>query len=146
MSGEPERHTGWPRAAASVVVLRDRHVLLVQRGKGALAGYWSFPGGHIEPGESAAAAAKREVLEETGVEVRIDDVVEVHDVILRDHDGHLTTHYVISVFCGCWVAGEPRAASDVRQALFVDLNEVGSRRLTEGVERIIAKAARLAQI
>ena len=63
--GEPST---WPRCAASAAVLRGREVLLVERAKGALAGYWSLPGGHIEPGETARSAALREVREETGVE------------------------------------------------------------------------------
>ena len=51
----------FPRGAASAAIFRGDDVLLIQRGKGALKGCWSLPGGHIEPGEPARDAALREV-------------------------------------------------------------------------------------
>ena len=55
---ETGRAPQWPRAAASAAIFRGQEVLLVRRGKGGpLAGLWSLPGGHIEPGEPARAAA-----------------------------------------------------------------------------------------
>ena len=51
---------------AIVVLLHEGRVLLVQRGKAPDLGLWGFPGGHVEPGESAEAAALRELHEETG--------------------------------------------------------------------------------
>ena len=64
-SNEPPRGA-WPRAAASGVVFRDapglvREVLLIERGKGAMRGVWSLPGGHVEPGETVRDAARREI-------------------------------------------------------------------------------------
>ena len=55
----------WPRPAASAAIFRDGQVLIAERGKGALRGTWSLPGGHIEPGETAMAAA----LQEEGIAV-----------------------------------------------------------------------------
>src|SRR5262249_37661524 len=116
---KPSKPSRWPRACASAAVFRAGTVLLVERGKGPKQGLWSLPGGHIEPGESAAAAAVREVAEETGVTVRILGLADVNDVIVHDAAGTLTAHYVISVFYGAWAAGEPAAASDSRSARFV---------------------------
>ena len=56
----------WPRSGTSAAVFRGDEVLLIERAKGALKGQWSLPGGHIEAGETARAAARREVREETG--------------------------------------------------------------------------------
>src|SRR5436190_190421 len=55
------------RVECAGAVVRDDHgrLLLVRRGRPPSAGLWSLPGGRIEPGESAAAAAAREVWEET---------------------------------------------------------------------------------
>jgi 8-oxo-dGTP diphosphatase len=62
--GTPPKH---PRVGVACIVERDGKVLLGKR-KGAHAvGYWGFPGGHLEFGESVEACAKRELLEETGL-------------------------------------------------------------------------------
>jgi len=130
-----------PVAAASAAIFRDRAVLLVERGKGALAGIWSLPGGHIEPGETAAAAALREVGEETGVTARLFGLADVRDVIRRDASGLLTAHYLIAVYYGIWLAGEPVAGGDSRTARFVELADLDSYQLTENAIDIINVAA-----
>jgi 8-oxo-dGTP diphosphatase len=59
------------RVAAAVIVRADGHVLLAQRPPGkAYAGYWEFPGGKLEAGETAQAALARELHEELGITVR----------------------------------------------------------------------------
>ncbi len=130
----------WPRPAASAAIFRDGLVLLVERGKGALPGTWSLPGGHIEPGERAKEAALREVGEETGVEAQILGLTDVHDVLIQGADGHLTAHYVLSVYFGRWVRGEPVAGDDVVTARFVALDELEGYRLTPGAQPIITRA------
>jgi len=133
------RNAAWPRCGASAAVFRGEAVLLIVRAKGALKGLWSLPGGHIEPGETARAAAQREVLEETGVEADIDALVDVHDVILRA-EGALRAHYLIAVFCGRWRRGEPNAASDASLACFVPLGDVEGLQLTDGAAPLIRRA------
>ena len=132
----------WPKAAASAVIFRDGDVLLVERGKPPVSGVWSLPGGHIEPGESARDAAQREILEETGVSVELLGLADVHDVIIKDRSGALTAHYLLAVFYGRWLAGEPEAATDCRDARFVALEDVGNFTLTDGAQRIIEAARR----
>jgi 8-oxo-dGTP diphosphatase len=134
------RNTTWPRCGASAAVFRGEAVLLIVRAKGALKGLWSLPGGHIEPGETARAAARREVLEETGVVAGIDALVDVHDVILRDAEGALSAHYLIAVFCGRWQRGEPNASSDACLARFVPLGDVARLDLTSGAAALIHRA------
>jgi ADP-ribose pyrophosphatase YjhB (NUDIX family) len=135
-----DRRSPWPRAGASAAVFRNDRVLLVERAKGALAGQWSLPGGHIEAGETAAAAAIREVLEEAGVSARTVGLAGVHDVILRGEDGMLSAHYLLAVYAADWLAGEPVAASDSRSARFVPLADLGRLRLTPGAAELIARA------
>ena len=139
----PGTALGWPRCAASAAVFREGEVLLVQRGKGALAGLWSLPGGHIEPGETARGAAVREVREETGIDAELAGLVDVHDVILHRDDGTLRAHYLIAVFCGRWLAGEPTPGGDEIAARFVPREHVGDAgryRLTEGAAALIERA------
>lgn len=132
----------WPRAAASGVIFRDGTVLLVERGKPPVSGVWSLPGGHIEPGETAREAARREIMEETGVTAELLGLADVHDVIIEDRSGALTAHYLLAVFYGRWLAGEPVAATDCRNARFVALEDVGKYPLTDGAQRIIETARR----
>ena len=139
----PQRAQEWPRCAASAAIFRGSMVLLVQRGKGALKGLWSLPGGHIEPGETARAAAVREVREETGVEAELAGLVDIHDVIVRGGDDVLVAHYLIAVFCGRWLAGDPVPGGDELAARFVpleDIDDVGRYRLTDGAAAFIHRA------
>lgn len=133
----------WPRPAASAAVFRDDTVLIAERGKGAMAGVWSLPGGHIEPGERAMAAAQREVREETGVEAELLGLADVHDVLIRDAAGALSAHYVIAVYFGRWQSGEPVAGEDTRSARFVPLDALSNFSMTPGAPAIIATARRL---
>ena len=127
---------------ASTAVFRDGHVLLGERGKGAMAGLWSLPGGHVEPGEPVAEAARREVAEETGISARILGLVDLHEVIRREGEGGAVSwHYIIAVHFGIWLAGEPVAASDCRAARFVALGDLEQVPLTEGAADIIRRAA-----
>jgi 8-oxo-dGTP diphosphatase len=143
MSTPPLTRPNWPRPAASAAIFRDGLVLLVERGKGALPGTWSLPGGHIEPGERARDAALREVGEETGVKAEILGLTDVHDVLIKSDEGQLTAHYVLSVYFGRWISGEPVAGSDVVTARFVRLDDLERYRLTPGARPIIARAWQL---
>ena len=134
------RAPDWPRCGASAAIFREDAVLLIERAKGALKGRWSLPGGHIEPGETARAAAVREVHEETGVEADMVGLVDIHDVILRGADGVLVAHYLITVFCGRWRAGEPIASSDASAARFVQIGDIDSFPLTDGAAQLIRRA------
>ena len=120
--------------------MRNNNVLIVERGKGSLPGLWSLPGGHIEVGETARAAAQREVMEETGIRVQIHDIVDVHDVIIRDTGGILTAHYVLSIYFGVWQSGEPQAASDARTARFVNPDDLAQYSMTPRVAEFVTRA------
>jgi 8-oxo-dGTP diphosphatase len=129
----------WPRCAASAAIFRGEKVLLVERGSGALKGLWSLPGGHIEPGERAVAAAAREVFEEACIRADVLGLLDIHEVLLRDAD-RLLAHYLIAVFFGRWVAGEPVPGGDAAAARFLELGEVASYPLTDGAASLIVRA------
>ena len=132
----------WPRAAASIAVFRGDRVLIAERGNGPRKGTWSLPGGKIEPGETAAAAALREVKEETGLDVDLAGLLDVHDVIMHDDSGALRVHFVLAVYYGRARTGEPVAATDISDARFVTLDELASYTMTDGAARLIREAAR----
>lgn len=129
-----------PRAAVSAAIFRDGRLLLVQRARPPSAGLWSFPGGHIEPGEAAIDAARREVLEETGIEARLAGIAGIKDVVHRNDSGGVLFHRVIIVFWGVWVAGEAQASSDAGAAVWYEAGEIAQLALTEGLEALIEAA------
>lgn len=141
----PRRDQPFPRPGVSAAVFRDGRVLLAQRAKPPLQGVWSLPGGHIEPGETARAAARRELAEETGVMAELKGIADVVDVILRDEAGGLRAHYVLTVFYGTWLEGEPRAGGDCQGVQWADPEALGGLRMTDGTPAVIAKAAALAR-
>ncbi|MGE0627492.1 MAG: NUDIX hydrolase [Hyphomicrobiaceae bacterium] len=131
----------WPRPAASAAIFRGGSVLLAERASGPKKGSWSLPGGKVKLGETAAAAALREVREETGLDIRLEGLVDLHDVIVRDDSGTVTLHYCLSVFYGIWLSGEPVAATDISDARFVPIPDIGTYPLTDGATRFIHEAA-----
>jgi ADP-ribose pyrophosphatase YjhB (NUDIX family) len=132
----------WPRAAASAAIFRGARVLIAERGAGPMRGMWSLPGGKIEPGETAAAAAIREIQEETGLDVALAGLLDLHEVIRRNGTGDVQLHYIIAVHYGTCMSGEPRAATDISDARFVRLDELSGYRLTDGAVAFIHEAHR----
>lgn len=130
-----------PVAAVAAVVLHGDSVLLVRRGKEPHLDRWSFPGGSIEPGETARAAAAREVLEETGVRVRVLDTVEVYDSIHPPPGSGAGFHYCIAEFLAVPEGDErPVAATDVSEARWTPLGELGTYQITDAMGEILEKA------
>ena len=99
----------------AAIIRKDNTILATQRGYGEFEGMWEFPGGKIEPGESADAALKREIQEELGVDITIDKFL---CTAYYDYPAfHLTMHcYLCSVVSGeielrehksaCWLTKE----------------------------------------
>ena len=113
-----------PVAGVGGVVIRDGEVLLVRRAYPPRAGEWSLPGGRLELGESLVEGVRREVLEETGIEVEVGAVVEVFDRVHRDGDGRVRYHFVIVDFLCRPVGGVLVAGDDAADARWVTLAEV----------------------
>ena len=83
----------------AAIIYKDGAYFANQRGYGEFEGMWEFPGGKIEPGESADAALKREIQEELGVDITIDKFLCTADY---DYPAfYLTMHcYLCSVVSG----------------------------------------------
>lgn len=132
-----------PVACVGIVCLRGAEVLLIRRGAGPLAGAWSIPGGRIEWGETAAAAALRELHEEAGVAADLLGLIELFDGLFRKNDD-VTHHYVIAEFAARWTGGEPSAGDDAAAAQFVALADLERFSLTADLVRIIRAGAAMA--
>lgn len=133
-----------PTPAVGVVVLRGEEVLLVKRGSAPRLGQWSLPGGRIEWGETAEAAALRELTEETGVTAELLGLVEVLDAVFTSRTtGEVTRHYVLIDFAARWLSGEPVAGDDAAEAKFVHHSEVAGLVEWSETVRIVEKARQL---
>jgi 8-oxo-dGTP diphosphatase len=132
----------YPRAGVSVVVIEGDDVILVQRGKGAYRGFWSLPGGAIELGETAEAAARRELLEETGLLASDLTLGDVADAILRNAEGAVEAHFTIAVYVTDRVSGSLAAAADARDARWFSPEARLHLKETPGLDAVIEKARR----
>src|ERR687894_2430575 len=101
-----------PFLAASIAVLRGDRVLVAARGRGAMTGRYSLPGGLVEPGETLAEASLRELREEVGVEAEMIGFLTHAEVIERDEDSRVQHHFVICAHAARWRAGEPQASAE----------------------------------
>ena len=139
--------------AVLAVLLRGDEVLLVRRRNPPNRGAWGYPGGRIEPGEPLAAAALRELKEETGIEAEFLRVIDALDSIGPGADGAGADgagadgawHYVL-VACLCrWTAGEPRAGDDALEAAWFPAADLRWRPapLIDRVAEVAARARAL---
>lgn len=118
-------------------------VILVKRKNPPNAGTWGFPGGHVELGETAAEAAARELLEETGVVAEPGEQLMTLDVIPRAPDGTVGGQYFLVATLCHYVSGTPVPDDDALEACWVPVARIE----TLGLELLdqVAELARLAQ-
>lgn len=125
------------------VVFRGDDVLVIKRGKPPFEGQWSIPGGGLEHGERVIDAVRREVHEETGLEIEIIGLLDVFDALPRQTgktgDG-FSNHTVIIDYVAEWISGEPVAGDDAAEAEFVAF-ETALERFSWDVTRQALKKA-----
>ena len=113
-----------PLVGVGAVIFRGQEFLLVRRGQEPALGAWSLPGGLVEVGETLEEAVRREILEETGLTVRILGITAVLERIYRDGDHNIPYHYVLIDFACDYVSGNLAPASDITDARFVTLDRL----------------------
>jgi mutator protein MutT len=101
-------------------------ILLIQRAQEPNKGFWSFPGGRIELGETVLEAVAREVREETGVEIEPVEVFQVYDWIVRDDAAKIRFHYLVNYVRARYLSGVPRAGSDAADIRWASEEEIPS--------------------
>ena|SRR5271165_6464606 len=136
-----------PVVGVGGVVIEHGRTLLIRRGSEPLKGRWSIPGGALELGESLQQGVARELLEETGLQVRVLDLIEVFDRVYHDdaHEPASTPrppkfHFVIVDYLCERISGEARAGSDVTEVAYATEAELANYQLTETATRILKKA------
>jgi 8-oxo-dGTP diphosphatase len=125
------------------IIFHEDQVLLIKRGMEPSLGQWSIPGGAVGVGETLEEAVRREILEETHLEVEVLTLAKVLDRIFRDPDGRVAYHYVLVDFlCRC-KAGELRSDSDAQDARFVSLQDLPSYQIAPITLEVIYRADQL---
>ena len=125
----------------AIILKRDR-ILMAQRGKQPLKDWWSLPGGALETGEALRDAVRREVREETGLEIRPLGVLEIFERIMRDSSGAAEYHYVLIDYVCRITGGTLRPGDDVCAVEWVRRRDLPALRITEGTLAVIEKAFR----
>ena len=128
-----------PLVGVGGVVIHRGRVLLIRRGGEPLKGEWSLPGGLVELGEDLAEAARRELKEETGLDVKPLEILTVFDRIFRE-GRRVRYHFVIVDFACRLKGGRLAPASDVLDARWVRREDLPQYHLTEKATSVALQA------
>ncbi len=112
--------SGLPTLGALAVCVRAGQLLLVQRSKEPDLGYWGFPGGHVEFGESMAEAAVRELHEETGLTGSFRESLGEVTVLTPEH------HFTLAAILVAEHGGEAVASDDAAAVRWFTVEELKS--------------------
>src|SRR5438046_2665966 len=128
-----------PQLAVSGAIFRDGKVLVVRRARSPGKGFYSFPGGRVEFGESLHTALHREVDEETGLKIEIIGLAGWREV-LPGTGGGGGGHYLIMSFAARWSAGEPVLNEELDDFRWLAPDTPGDLNLTAGLPEVIRSA------
>ena len=147
-----------PVPGVGVVVFKQKNVLVIKRRNPPRKGQWSIPGGKQKLGETWQDTAKREVREETGIEIRLIGLVDVVDAIIEDDKKNkngkinrgplrkktnVAYHYTLIDCAAYWESGSLMAGSDATEAEWWPIDRLKELQLWSETERIIQKAKSL---
>ena len=105
-----------PKVVAVVLLEMDDKLVMVRRGVEPEMGRWAFPSGYVDRGEVVEEAAKREVKEETGLEVEIDNFVGLYSLT-----GNIV---ILAVYSAHVVGGIPKAGHDAEDVSLFALDDL----------------------
>lgn len=129
-----------PFLAVSAAIMRDGKVLAVRRARKPALNLYTMPGGVVEIGETLFEAVKREVREETALEIEPVALAGRREAIQRDAKGQVERHFIIMCFAARWLSGDVVLNDELDDARWLTLPELAALRTTEGLGEIVAEA------
>ena len=134
------RYPARPIVGVGAVVMDSDMVLMIKRGKPPRQGSWSLPGGAQELGETIREAARREVREETGLQIEIFGLIDVVDSVRSDADDKIEYHYTLIDLAGYSVGGTLMAGGDAQDCRWFTRTEINAMDIWSETKRIISLA------
>tara|TARA_B110000196_G_C20855887_1_gene525040 strand:- start:61 stop:504 length:444 start_codon:yes stop_codon:yes gene_type:complete len=129
-----------PIVGLGATIFGPRGIVLIKRGNPPRVGAWSLPGGAQDLGETVKEGIIREVKEETGLDVKVLEIIDVIDSINRDPDGQIKYHYTLVDACVIVTGGTLQASSDAMDAQWFSLAQIADLNLWSETNRIIKRA------
>lgn len=135
---EPRRrYPPTPLVGAGAVVHRGDRVLLVKRRNPPNQGKWALPGGLVELGESVQDAAAREILEETGLRVKVEGLLDVQTDLHTDNQSRLEYHYVLVDYLAKPVGGRLKLNSESSDAGWFTHTQMKGLSMSDGTRAVL---------
>ena len=118
----------------AAIIIKDGHIFATQRGYGEFQGWWEFPGGKMEVGESPYEALKREINEELDADIQVNELLET---VEWDYPNfHLTMHCFI-----CSLLSESIHLNEHEAATWLNLENLRSVKWLPADEILLDKIA-----
>ncbi len=106
------KYQPYPQIGVGAVVFKDNKILLVKRKNPPAKNQWAIPGGRLQLGETLREACQREILEETGINIKVGELIYSFEVIERQPNGQVIFHYVILDFLADYLSGKAIPGDD----------------------------------
>ena len=129
-----------PVVGVGAIVWRGERVLLIRRGRPPRLGQWSLPGGAQQLGETLEEAIRREVREETALELARVSFLTTVDLVERDAAGRVRYHYTLVDFSAEAGDGDPIAGDDADAVAWFEPGELAGLGLWSETVRVIEAA------
>ena len=136
----PREYPERPVLAVGAVVVDRGRALLVKRAQEPAKGAWSIPGGKVEYGETLQDAVRREIKEETGLDIEVGRRLRILQRMFRDDSGRMKYHYVLVDYRAVPVGGMLSASSDAADVRYFADSELAGLGLADITLRVVRSA------
>jgi 8-oxo-dGTP diphosphatase len=111
----------YPKVAVGGIVIKDNKILLGRRRDEPDRGKWAIPGGKLELNETLEEGLKREMLEETGLIVDVNELAGISEIITKNF------HYIILDYICIPLGGKEKAGSDSTELKYFDMKSMDEK-------------------